>query len=129
MKIIDVDCADSFTCFVTDYGEMHMAGKGTFEKPTEDDVEIFSTPYPVLLELEIRKVYCGAKHVICLDHEGKCYSLGEGDYGCLGVGDNKNRLKFCAVEALEDYRVIDVSCGFNFTSFLVQSNFLRQHSI
>jgi len=96
-----------------------MAGKGTFEKATEDDFETFSRPYPVLLELEIWKVFCGSNHVICLDFYGKCYSLGGGNYGCLGLGDDKNRLKFCAIEALNDYKVIDVSCGFHFTVFLI----------
>lgn len=89
-KIIDVGCADTFTCFVLDYGEVYMAGKGVFEKPTEDDVETFSAPYPVLLELEIRKVFCGANHMICLDFYGKCFALGNGNDGCLGLGDNKN---------------------------------------
>lgn len=109
-----------------DYGEVYMSGKGVFEKTTEDDVETFSTPYPVLLELEIWRVFCGANHVICLDFYGKCYALGNGNDGCLGLGDNKNWLKFCSVDTLEKHKVIDVSCGSNFTVFLIENNFVRK---
>ena len=95
MKIKDVCCGETFTCFVNDYGEMWMAGKGNYEKTTNDDVEIYSTPYKVLLELEIKKVYCGPNHVIALEHHGRCYSIGLGEQGRLGLGDNKNRIKVC----------------------------------
>jgi len=32
MKIIDIACGENFTCFVNDYGEVLMTGKGKFEK-------------------------------------------------------------------------------------------------
>lgn len=95
MKIMDISCGDNFTCFVNDYGEMLMAGKGSFEKNSPDDIELYSTPFKVLLELEIKKVFCGPNHVIALEHHGRCYALGAGEQGCLGLGDNKNRIKVC----------------------------------
>jgi alpha-tubulin suppressor-like RCC1 family protein len=126
MRIIDVGCGDTFSCFVTDYGEVYMAGKGIFEKQTENDIETFSSPFPVLLELEIWQVFCGANHIFCLDFYGKCFSLGVGNDGCLGLGDNKNWLKFCPVTSLHNHKVIDISIGLNFTVFLIAKDFIRK---
>ena len=58
-------------------------------------MKLYATPFWVLLELEIKKVFCGSNHIIALEHYGRVYSLGGGDQGCLGLGDNKNRIKVC----------------------------------
>ena len=81
-----------------------MVGKPAYEYAfDEDNEELYSLPYPVLLELEIRKVFCGMNHIISLDSQGKVYALGEGGSGCLGLGDDKDRVKVCAITALENY--------------------------
>ena len=95
MKIVDIACGENFTCFVNDYGEVLMTGKGKFEKTTSEDVELYSTPFRVLLELEIKKVFCGPDHMIALEHHGRCYALGSGKGGRLGLGDKKDRIKVC----------------------------------
>jgi hypothetical protein len=48
-----VGCGDNFSCFVTDFGEVYMSGKADYERSSNDDIDIYSIPYPVLLELEI----------------------------------------------------------------------------
>ena len=83
MKILDISCGADFTCFVNDYGEVLMCGKGKFEKNTVDDIELYSTPFKILLELEIKKVFCGPNHIIALEHKGRCYALGAGDQGAI----------------------------------------------
>lgn len=74
------------------------------------------------MEIEIKKVFAGPDHIVALGDYGRCYSLGTGLYGWLGLGDKKNRLKICRVTALEPYYVIDVACGIDFTVFLVNSD-------
>lgn len=59
MKIVDIACSANFTCYVNDYGEVLMSGKGKFEKTTAEDIELYANPFKCLMELEIRKVFCG----------------------------------------------------------------------
>ena len=123
---MDVGCAEKFTCYVTDYGEVYMTDKGDFEHTTMDDPELYELPYPVLLELEIRKIFCSPLHFVALDVKGKSYVMGDGEFGSLGLGDTKNRLKVCMVEDLEDYNVVDVSLGVNFTVWICEKRVLTE---
>ena len=120
MKYRDIECGKNFTCFVTDHGEVHMVGKGEFEKSKNGEREIYAVPYPILLELEICSVACGPSHIVALDFRGKAFSMGNGNFGCLGLGDSKDRLKFCPIIHLEYDKIMAISCGKDFTVFLVE---------
>lgn len=80
-QVRDVDCGNTFTAYVTDYGEVYMTGKGDFERATNEDAQVYTIPYPVLLELEIKKVSCGTTHFMSVDQLGRVFALGDGEGG------------------------------------------------
>lgn len=98
-----------------------MTGKGKFERSTNQDTIVYSIPFAILMEIEIKKVFAGPDHLIALGDYGRCYSLGTGSYGRLGLGDNRDRLKVCRITTLEPYFIIDVACGADFTVFLANN--------
>lgn len=59
----------------------------------------------------------GQHHALCLDDQGKVYSIGRAEYGRLGLGeanteDGKADAKVpTVVKALADKKCVDVSCG------------------
>ncbi|XP_038209104.1 probable E3 ubiquitin-protein ligase HERC2 [Zerene cesonia] len=61
--------------------------------------------------LEVIAIACGGAHSACLTARGRIYTWGKGRYGRLGHGDSEDQLVPKMVEALANYRVIDVACG------------------
>ena len=72
------------------------------DKPKMDDYLEYSTPYVIFEEKQIVHVACGMNHMACVDRRGTLFTQGAGDFGQLGMGDNKKRTVFCPVLALKD---------------------------
>ncbi|KAL2717183.1 E3 ubiquitin-protein ligase HERC2 [Vespula squamosa] len=64
-----------------------------------------------LLGTEIIDIACGGHHSAAITSAGWLYTWGKGRYGRLGHGDSDDQLVPKVVEALQDYKVIDVACG------------------
>ncbi|XP_066595212.1 E3 ubiquitin-protein ligase HERC2 [Prorops nasuta] len=64
-----------------------------------------------LLGTEIVDIACGGHHSAAITSAGWLYTWGTGRYGRLGHGDSDDKLRPKLVEALQDYRVIDIACG------------------
>ncbi|XP_077983839.1 E3 ubiquitin-protein ligase HERC2-like [Glandiceps talaboti] len=60
---------------------------------------------------EVVDVAAGGAHSACITSTGELYTWGKGRYGRLGHGDSEDQPRPKQVEALKDYRVIDVACG------------------
>jgi alpha-tubulin suppressor-like RCC1 family protein len=71
-------------------------------------------------EKAIVYVTCGLNHVMAVDSGGRLYGWGEGEKGCLGLGDSNNRIFPVPISFFEDKRVIDVSCGERFTVVIAE---------
>ncbi|XP_028033518.1 probable E3 ubiquitin-protein ligase HERC2 [Bombyx mandarina] len=56
-------------------------------------------------------VACGSAHSACVTARGHLYTWGLGEYGRLGHRDNITQLVPKMVEALANFRVIQVACG------------------
>ncbi|CAG9575570.1 unnamed protein product [Danaus chrysippus] len=56
-------------------------------------------------------IACGSAHSACVTARGHLYTWGLGEYGRLGHGDDNIQLVPKMVEALANYRVIQVACG------------------
>ena len=57
----------------------------------------------------VEDVSCGANHTIVRTQDGKCYSFGNGIYGQLGIGSNKNSAEPVLVKALK--KVDEMAAG------------------
>ncbi|XP_076284957.1 E3 ubiquitin-protein ligase HERC2 isoform X1 [Lasioglossum baleicum] len=64
-----------------------------------------------LLGIEIVDIACGGNHSAAITSTGLLYTWGKGRYGRLGHGDSEDQLTPKLVEALQDYKAIDVACG------------------
>ncbi|XP_070553640.1 E3 ubiquitin-protein ligase HERC2-like isoform X2 [Ptychodera flava] len=60
---------------------------------------------------EVTDIAAGGAHSACITCSGDLYTWGKGRYGRLGHGDSEDQPRPKLVEALKDYRVIDVACG------------------
>lgn len=68
-----------------------------------------------LKDMVVVKAACGLHHSVFLTSDGKVYSTGFNDNGQLGLGDNLRRSKPTLVDALKDFKVIDIACGYYHT--------------
>ncbi|XP_022827451.1 probable E3 ubiquitin-protein ligase HERC2 [Spodoptera litura] len=56
-------------------------------------------------------IACGSAHSACVTARGHLYTWGMGEYGRLGHGDDMTQLYPKMVEALANFRVVQVACG------------------
>ena len=64
------------------------------------------------------RISCGYNHTVFLDARGNVYTCGLGEDGQLGHDDTKDRRVPTKVIALEDKKIVSVSCGSYHTAFL-----------
>ncbi len=65
-----------------------------------------------------RDVSCGGWHTLCVDAAGRTFAFGRGEYGRLGIGDDKSRLVATQVESLAGIVVVQVAAGGSHSLFL-----------
>ena len=115
ISIEQVSCGEEVTCFVTDQGDLFIAGTNQYgclgfdpatlcgggdEDDTADaecDAENVFVPveHPFFKEkhLKVKRVACGDTHVIVLTSDNRVFTWGCGEYGQLGHGDENERLE------------------------------------
>lgn len=60
---------------------------------------------------QVIQIACGSSHSAAITSKGELFTWGKGRYGRLGHGNGDDCLKPKLVEALKNYKVIDVACG------------------
>lgn len=101
-------------------GTVYTWGKGEHEKPKFNDFQEYSSPFVILEEKRVEHLAFGRSHVMALERGGQVHCWGDGKYGCLGVGDDKRRATPVLLSYFEGHRVIDVSCGDQFTVIIAE---------
>lgn len=56
-------------------------------------------------------IACGSAHSAVITSSGHVMTFGKGRYGRLGHGDSEDQLRPKLVEALLNYRCVDIACG------------------
>ncbi|CAG4926206.1 unnamed protein product [Colias eurytheme] len=94
-------------------GDVYSWGEGEDGKLGHGNRVSYDRPKLItaLSGLEVTAIACGGAHSACLTARGRIYTWGKGRYGRLGHGDSEDQLVPKLVEALANYRVIDVACG------------------
>ncbi|KAJ2946601.1 hypothetical protein O0L34_g12657 [Tuta absoluta] len=94
-------------------GEVYSWGEGEDGKLGHGNRVSYDRPKLItaLSGLEVVQIACGGAHSACLTARGRIYTWGKGRYGRLGHGDSEDQLVPKMVDALAQYRVIDVACG------------------
>lgn len=100
------------TVAIDERGRMFAWGDARhFVLGTTDEVARW-TPVQSLGEVgNVSKVACGGTHTLVLTESGRVFGLGEGDHGCLGVGDRSVRSEATAVAGVSG--VVDVAAGWH----------------
>lgn len=90
------------------YGQLGLGFK------SEEVLEPQPVPLDGLAASEIVSVCGGAGHTLALDTEGRVFCCGWNSKGQLGISDDT--LKFQQIEILKEFKIVQVSCGWDFSA-------------
>ena len=68
----------------------------------------------------MRYLAFGRDHMMAIDQMKNLYGWGDGQLGCLGLGDGRKKTIPVAIRFFEGKTVIDVGCGDNFTVVIAE---------
>ncbi|KAL4470954.1 hypothetical protein ABPG72_013541 [Tetrahymena utriculariae] len=129
--IVQASCGNNITLALTYRGEIYQWGKGEYSSNCNpilvpNIMEAINPKKLVVSDSDIQntkfvKVVCGYSHQAALDQFGRLYTWGDMTDECLGHIEKQDLMQPKLVAALKKYRVLDVSCGQNFTVALTVS--------
>nr|XP_012152188.1 PREDICTED: E3 ubiquitin-protein ligase HERC2 [Megachile rotundata] len=113
VKKVAVNSGGKHCLALSSEGHVYSWGEGDDGKLGHGNRLSYDRPKLIeeLLGTEIVDVACGGHHSAAITSAGWLYTWGKGRYGRLGHGDSEDQLTPKLVEALQDYKVIDVACG------------------
>ncbi|CAM9820772.1 unnamed protein product [Chrysoparadoxa australica] len=112
--VSQVACGSRHTCIVSTEGEVYSWGDKENGVVGHNDCEGHQYLPRVIETLGgkiVRQVAACGFHTAAVTEAGEVYSWGEGKFGRLGHGTERNQLAPKAVEALLGQRVLHVACG------------------
>lgn len=130
IRIVDVSCADYYTCAVDSEGKIYswgwggstMKGAGGLGHAGGQD-----EPTPRLLRtltdqgVPVEAVECGEFHTVALTTDGEVWAWGNGEYGRLGNGETDTLEVPEPVEFFADDEVVAIAAGRDFSFALTDS--------
>ncbi|XP_050578084.1 E3 ubiquitin-protein ligase HERC2 [Bombus affinis] len=113
VKKVAVNSGGKHCLALSSEGHVYSWGEGDDGKLGHGNRLMYDRPKLIeeLLGTEIVDIACGGHHSAAITSAGWLYTWGKGRYGRLGHGDSEDQLTPKLVEALQDYKVIDVACG------------------
>ncbi|XP_017887257.1 E3 ubiquitin-protein ligase HERC2 [Ceratina calcarata] len=113
VKKVAVNSGGKHCLALSSEGHVYSWGEGDDGKLGHGNRLSYDRPKLIeeLLGTEVVDIACGGHHSAAITSAGWLYTWGKGRYGRLGHGDSEDRLSPKLVEALQDYKVIDVACG------------------
>ncbi|XP_020288916.1 E3 ubiquitin-protein ligase HERC2 isoform X1 [Pseudomyrmex gracilis] len=113
IKKVAVSSGGKHCLALSSEGHVYSWGEGDDGKLGHNNKVSYDRPKLIedLLGVEIVDIACGGHHSAAITSAGWLYTWGKGRYGRLGHGDSDDQLRPKVVEALQDYKVIDVACG------------------
>ncbi|XXQ35111.1 Rab-GAP TBC domain-containing protein [Plasmodiophora brassicae] len=115
-RIVRVACGARFVIALSDHGTVLSWGDATDclgRQPTSNEVDVI-----VNLPDNVVAIACGWAHACAVSAKGRLFVWGENRQGCLGTGDNNDRV--LPVEVDLD-NVTAVACGYQHTMCLTKS--------
>ncbi|KAH9523229.1 E3 ubiquitin-protein ligase herc2 [Bulinus truncatus] len=113
IKKLAVNSGGKHCLALSSEGEVYSWGEGEDGKLGHGNRSPCDRPRVIesLRGKEITDIAAGGAHSACITSSGELYTWGKGRYGRLGHGDSEDQSRPKLLEALKDYRVIDVACG------------------
>ncbi|XP_041319144.1 regulator of chromosome condensation isoform X2 [Pyrgilauda ruficollis] len=114
MRFQDAFCGAYFTFAVTREGHIYGFGLSNYHQLGTQDTEPCFSPQNLTCFKNSTKSWVGFSggqhHTVCVDSEGKAYSLGRAEYGRLGLGTGAEE-KSTPTVIPELPSIISVACG------------------
>mmetsp|Transcript_14596 Transcript_14596/g.41474 ORF Transcript_14596/g.41474 Transcript_14596/m.41474 type:complete len:457 (+) Transcript_14596:112-1482(+) len=126
VKMADIACGRQHTLFLTASGDVIVCGNSEFGQAGNGrtgENEVVKVPLLVaaLKGKGINQISSGLDHCCALTRDGRVWAWGYDYEGQCGVGDagGEDGVDYpTEVRALQDYHVIRVECGLDYTAFL-----------
>jgi alpha-tubulin suppressor-like RCC1 family protein len=129
VRIVGASCGEYHTVLLSDdgcvwtfgnnnYGQLGLGMGDTLDRNVPTEIQGGENEFPE--DVRIVRAYCGSDHTVLLSDDGRIWTFGFNEYGQLGHGDKENRnvpteIQRNKNELPEDVRIVDVSCGENYT--------------
>nr|XP_054504403.1 regulator of chromosome condensation [Agelaius phoeniceus] len=114
MRFQDAFCGAYFTFAVTHEGHIYGFGLSNYHQLGTQDTEPCFSPQNLTSFKNSTKSWVGFSggqhHTVCVDSEGKAYSLGRAEYGRLGIGTGAEE-KSTPTVIPELPSIVSVACG------------------
>ncbi|NXS13791.1 RCC1 protein, partial [Neodrepanis coruscans] len=114
MRFQDAFCGAYFTFAVTQEGHIYGFGLSNYHQLGTQDTEPCFSPQNLTCFKNSTQSWVGFSggqhHTVCVDSEGKAYSLGRAEYGRLGLGTGAEE-KSTPTVIPELPSIISVACG------------------
>ncbi|NWY95659.1 RCC1 protein, partial [Loxia curvirostra] len=114
MRFQDAFCGAYFTFAVTHEGHIYGFGLSNYHQLGTQDTEPCFSPQNLTCFKNSTKSWVGFSggqhHTVCVDSEGKAYSLGRAEYGRLGLGAGAEE-KSTPTVIPELPSIVSVACG------------------
>ena len=118
-NIAQVACGTHHTVALTTKGSVFSWGKNAYGRTGHGKTKGSQDTPKLVKGLKSRKVTfvsACSYHTACVTDDGFAYTWGEGEFGRLGHGDEKNSFTPKPVEGLFDVKVKEIHCGVYHTS-------------
>lgn len=127
MNVQLVECGESHTCAVTLSGDLYTWGDGIHNSSLLGHGSETSHWIPKLVVgplegLPVSSVSCGPWHTAIVTSFGQLFTFGDGTFGALGHGDQRNINIPREVVALRGKRTVRAACGVWHTAAIVETS-------
>eukprot|EP00941_MAST-03F_sp_MAST-3F-sp1_P005053 g5053.t1 len=112
--IVQIACGSRHTVALRMDGEVYTWGdkeSGVSGHGDTDGHQYYPRVVEGMMGHRVQQIAACGFHTACLTEHGNVYSWGEGKFGRLGHGNERNQLAPRLIQALRDDNVSEVSCG------------------
>ncbi|OQR92840.1 regulator of chromosome condensation (RCC1) [Thraustotheca clavata] len=119
-KVVQISCGAFHSAAITESGQLYTWGKEDYGMLGIGHTPDIHVPHKVSFfeSIPALSVSCGGWHTVVVSRLGECYVFGRGEYGRLGLGDNRSHSHPRKVQALASHHIVQAAAGGSHTLFL-----------
>ena len=127
-ETIDIFCGANSTYALTSSGDVYSWGKGRHGILGHGNEEDYQFPQKIKGVSSIVKLDTGGMHVVAWNENGDVFSWGYGRHGKLGTSSDDDVLSPTKIDIPEKKVVCEISCGYDRTLILLESQYITVSS-
>ena len=110
-------------------GNAYTFGRNERGQLGDKSYEASNRPIKIAIPECVVKAAVGRNHTVLLTESGKLYAAGDNKCKQLGFREEKDYMEFAPISLMSEHKVVDVSCGVDFTIALTGRNILESYRI